>query len=245
MTRYKLTVEYNGTAFHGWQEQNGLKSIQSTIQNAIMQFSGEKIIIYGAGRTDAGVHAIGQIAHFDLIKSMTAKSLLSALNHFLQHDMISITTLEEVDDNFHARFSAKSRSYIYKIFNRNAPLTIDKNYAWHIKENLDIQLMQEASDCLIGTHDFASFRSSRCQAQTSIKSINTIRFSHLDSRIEMFINAKSFLHNQVRIIIGTLRKIGNHTWHPSKVQEVLKAKNRCTAGQTAPPHGLYLHSVEY
>jgi tRNA pseudouridine38-40 synthase len=245
MQRYKIVIEYDGSAFHGWQQQKGLISVQESIQDAIEMFSGEVVTVHGAGRTDAGVHAMGQVAHFDLNKIRSSREICSALNHFLKNKNIAILDATEVRQDFHARFSATSRSYIYKIINRRAHLTTQHGLAWHIPENLDINLMHVAAQHLVGLHDLESFRSTQCQSKSSVKSIDVIRVERHGDGIEVFIRARSFLHNQVRIIVGTLRKIGNTFWEPSKVQEILDARDRSAAGQTAPPCGLYLYGVEY
>jgi tRNA pseudouridine38-40 synthase len=245
MQRYKITIEYDGSDFHGWQEQKGLRSVQQTIQEAIFKFSGESVVLYGAGRTDAGVHAIGQVGHFDLQTFKDPNEVSRALNHFLKNEKIAILKTEEVTEDFHARFSAVSRSYVYKILNRRAHLTTQKGLAWHVMEPLDVTLMHEAAQHLIGFHDLTSFRSAQCQSTSALKSISSIAVERHGENIEVFITARSFLHNQVRIIVGTLRKVGNGFWHPSKIQEIIEARDRSAAGQTAPPYGLYLRNCLY
>jgi tRNA pseudouridine38-40 synthase len=245
MQRYKITVEYNGYDFHGWQEQKGLRSVQQTIQDAILQFSREAVTVYGAGRTDAGVHSTGQVAHFDLQNPKDPNEVCRAINHFLKNDNIAILRCETVPKDFHARFSATSRSYVYKIINRRAHLTTQKGFAWHVIEPLDTTIMNEAAQHLIGFHDFESFRSTQCQSRSSLKSIDIIRVEMHGGNIDIFISARSFLHNQVRIIVGTLRKVGNGSWNPYKVVDILKSKDRSAAGQTAPPYGLYLTLCTY
>lgn len=245
MQRYKITIEYDGSNFHGWQQQKGLISVQESIQEAIEMFSGEVVTVYGAGRTDAGVHALGQVAHFDLKKPKPSREVCSALNHFLRTKKIAVLEAVEVCHDFHARFSATSRSYIYKIINRRAHLTTQEGFAWHVPEKLDENLMNSAAQHLVGLHDLESFRSTQCQSKSSVKSIDVIRVERHGDGIEIFIEARSFLHNQVRIIVGTLRKIGNRAWDINKVNEILAARNRSAAGQTAPPCGLYLCDVKY
>lgn len=245
MQRYKLTIEYCGTHFHGWQQQNGLRSVQTSIQQAVFQFCGEHTFVYGAGRTDAGVHATGQVAHFDIQKNTTEKSVCSALNHFLKNTGIAILSAESVPQTFHARFSAKSRSYIYSILNRATHTPLYAEFTWHIPEKLDVNLMNQAAQLLVGFHDFESFRSTQCQAKSAKKSIDFIYITKNDDVIKIDITAKSFLHNQVRIIVGTLRKIGNKSWPVNTIQDILIMKNRCRAGQTAPAGGLCLYKVEY
>lgn len=245
MSRYKIEIEYDGGSFYGWQEQEELPTIQSSIQKAIQQFCGEVVVVHGAGRTDAGVHALKQVAHFDIDKVTTAKDVQSALNHFLQYSKIAILSAEEVENTFHARFSAKNRSYIYKIINRRQHLTHDKGFAWHVVEQLNIEAMNCGAKHLIGRHDFESFRSAQCQARSSLKSIDSLRVERHNNRVELFITARSFLHNQVRIIVGTLYKIGRGSWEPDKILEILALKSRSAAGRTAPAHGLYLSDVTY
>ncbi len=245
MQRYKITIEYDGSDFHGWQEQKGLRSVQQTIQEAIFKFSGESVVLYGAGRTDAGVHAIGQVGHFDLQTYKDPNEVSRALNHFLKNEKIAILKTEEVTEDFHARFSAVSRSYIYKIINRRAHPTTQKELAWHVMEPLDVTLMNEAAQYLIGFHDLTSFRSAQCQSTSALKSIASIAVERHGENIEVFITARSFLHNQVRIIVGTLRKVGNGFLHPSKIHEIIEARDRSAAGQTAPPYGLYLRNCLY
>lgn len=243
--KYKITIEYNGWGFVGWQEQEGLRTIQSTIQQAIFSFSGETVVVHAAGRTDAGVHATGQVAHFELQKQTSPDEICGALNHFLRTEGIAVLSAEQVPHEFHARFCAKSRSYFYRIKNRRAHLTLDYRLAWMVPEKLDIDLMNEGAKYLIGKHNFESFRSTQCQANSPLRSIKSIVASRDGDDIRIDISAQSFLHNQVRIIVGTLRKIGNGCWKPSRVAEILETKNRSAAGETAPPYGLYLSKVEY
>jgi tRNA pseudouridine38-40 synthase len=245
MARFKVVVEYDGNGYYGWQEQEELPTIQGVIQDAIAKFCGEKVNVHGAGRTDAGVHAIAQVAHFDLEKETNPGEVISALNHFLQYSKVAILSAQEVDDSFHARFSAKDRSYIYTIINRRGHLTYSKGYAWHVVEELDVNLMNEGAKYLIGHHDFESFRAANCQAKSGRRSIDKLQVSRNGEKIEVSITAKSFLHNQVRIIVGTLRKVGNGSWLPNKVEEIISGRDRRMAGQTAPACGLYLSNVSY
>jgi tRNA pseudouridine38-40 synthase len=245
MRRYRIVIEYDGNGYYGWQEQEELPTIQGLIQYAIFQFSGEKVIAHGAGRTDAGVHALAQVAHFDLIRETNPDEITSALNHFLQNTKIGILSCELVDDNFHARFSAKYRSYIYTIINRRTHLTHNKGYAWHVVEQLDTALMQAGAEYLIGNHNLESFRASHCQAHSARRSIEKLQVTRSGSKVQISITAKSFLHNQVRIIVGTLRKIGNSSWLPSKIPDIISARKREAAGPTAPACGLYLSAIDY
>lgn len=245
MQRYKIKIEYDGTPFVGWQKQAISPSIQEVIETAIQKMIGSEIVLFGAGRTDAGVHATGQVAHFDIRKNFPMDEILGALNHYVKPFPISILSVEEVDNEFHARFSAKSRTYIYKIFNRKAPLALENGRAWHVKEDLDVKSMQEAANYLIGKHDFSSFRSAQCQSKNPIKTIDAIELTKKGEGIQMRIQAPSFLHNQVRIIIGNLRKVGNGSFRPLQIKEILEAKDRTKAAETAPPDGLYLVEVKY
>jgi tRNA pseudouridine38-40 synthase len=243
--RYKITIEYCGISLSGWQEQDNLKTVQGLIQAAIFQFTGETVNLFGAGRTDAGVHSLGQVAHFTLEKVKSVDEIFSAINHFVRNDGIAILDCKMVDESFHARFSAKKRSYLYKIINRKAPLTIDKTLAWQVIEKLNLESMREAARFLIGQHDFESFRSSHCQAKDSNKTLDAITITKIHDKIELFFTAQSFLHNQVRIMVGTLRKVGNGTWPPEKIKEIFIAKQRSAAGPTAPPYGLYFLGPHY
>lgn len=245
MGRFKVVVEYDGNGYYGWQEQEELPTIQGTIQDAIFQFCGEKVVVHGAGRTDAGVHALAQVAHFEVVRDTNPSEVMNALNHFLQHAKVAIISCELVDDSFHARFSAKSRSYVYTIINRKAHLTREKGYAWHVVEDLNVDLMNDAAQYLIGKHDLESFRAANCQAHSARRSIDKLQVVRNGCKVEVFITAKSFLHNQVRIIVGTLRKVGNGTWTPPKVAQIISARDRRAAGPTAPACGLYLSAVDY
>lgn len=246
MPRYKLIIEYDGTGFKGWQKQQNGLSIQELIEQAIQSFSAEKVIIFGAGRTDAGVHATHQCAHFDLAKPYDPYKVQGAINHFLQPHPILVLEVTEVTDEFHARFSAKNRSYIYQILNRANPSVLLRNLTWHISSPLDIDSMRMAAQLLIGKHDFSSFRSAHCQSKSAIKTINRITIEKAEEGlIKIFISAPSFLHNQVRIIVASLVQVGLHRWTKDDFKKVLDAKDRTKAAQTAPARGLYLNDIEY
>ena len=237
MPRYKIQIEYKGTNFSGWQMQANSISVQEVIEKAISKFTNIRTVIFGSGRTDAGVHALGQIAHFDLEKEYEPYKILRSINHCVKPHEIIIHNCEVVDSSFHARFSAKKRSYIYKIINQDYPSIIHSDLVWHIKSPLKIEWMQEAAKVLIGKHDFSSFRSSQCQAKSAIRSINDISISQRDNLIEILISAPSFMHNQVRIITGCLVKVGKGEWDANKIKAILSAKDRSLAAPTAPPHG--------
>jgi len=249
MKRFFLKIEYDGTYFHGWQKQKNHITIQGCINEAINKFSKEKVEVVGAGRTDAGVHAKGQIAHLDLEKNWDENQLTKAINFYLKPNLISINSIAKVDQKLHARFSAIERQYIFRIFIKKTPLALKKNFFLHLNKEIDIKKTKEASKYLIGTHDFTTFRSSICQSQSPIKTLNDINFKIKKNDegkiIDVELKAKSFLHNQVRSIIGSLIKVGNGSWPPSKIKEILLEKDRRTCGPVVPPHGLYLNKVIY
>ena len=249
MFRYALKIEYMGTYFHGWQRQKNLQTVQGEINTALKRLDPRCNGVTGAGRTDAGVHATGQVAHLDLEKNWDLTRLKYALNFYLKPKLIAIVGVAKVDANFHSRFSAIKRHYLFKIMNRAAPLTLEKNRFWHVGRPLDIESMEQAASYLIGKHDFTTFRSSLCQAKSPVKSIDQITISKMVSisgtTIEVQLEARSFLHNQVRSIVGTLEKVGSKVWSPERVQSALASKNRSKCGPVAPPSGLYLIHVDY
>jgi tRNA pseudouridine38-40 synthase len=245
MPRYKLLLEYNGSNYAGWQIQPNISSIQGKIQEAIKCFCQETTTVYGSGRTDAGVHALGQVAHFDLLVDKDPNELFRALNYYLRGSDISVLNATKVSDEFHARFSASGREYRYDIINRYPPSPLKQGLAWHVRFVLDIESMKEAASLLVGTHDFASFRSIECQSKSSIKTIDHITLERIDDIISIKIGARSFLHNQVRIIVGTLVEIGSGRRDPSDINRLLLEKDRKQAGPTAPPHGLYFLKASY
>ncbi|MBN9413287.1 MAG: tRNA pseudouridine(38-40) synthase TruA [Candidatus Paracaedimonas acanthamoebae] len=245
MPRYKLTIEYDGTPFVGWQHQaNGL-SIQSVIESAITAFSQEHVRLHAAGRTDAGVHALGQVAHVDLEKCLPAYKIREAINYYLRSYPVVITEAHETDDQFHARFSAVERSYCYKILCRTAPPALDKKRVWFIKCPLNIEMMQQAANLFIGKHDFTTFRASECQATSPIRTLNSFKITQEGNLIFFQVSALSFLHHQVRNMVGSLKLIGEGKWTPETLKQALEAKNRQAGGPTAPPDGLYFTSVRY
>ena len=244
--RYKIHIEYDGTGFAGWQTQKNSISVQEVLENAIFKFSNEKTILYAAGRTDAGVHAIGQVAHFDLEKNFSEDEILGAINFHARPHAVCVKSCKMVGEEFHARFSALERGYYYRIINRKAPFVIDKNRAWHVPHQLDVDKMIEASKFLLGTHDFTSFRASQCQAKSPIKTVNQIIIQKIsEEEIRIDITAKSFLHHMVRNIVGTLVDVGKGKLKPENLKNILDAKDRKKAGQTAPAFGLYFSYVRY
>ena len=245
MPRYKLTIEYDGRPFHGWQRQKDGASVQAALEQAVHDFSGETVTVQGAGRTDAGVHAIGQVAHLDLEKDVTLESLQNAINYHLRPKPIAVIHAVQVTDGFHARFSATRREYLYRMINRRAPLVLDAGRAWHLPGMIEAEVMHEAAQRLIGKHDFTSFRSSACQAKSPVKTLDRVAVIRKGEEIRVSLSARSFLHHQVRNIVGTLKLVGEHKWQIDKVEQALEAKSRSAAGPTAPADGLYLTKIDY
>jgi tRNA pseudouridine38-40 synthase len=245
MTRYRLTIEYDGRGFVGWQRQDNGPSVQQALEEAVLGFCGERTHVYGAGRTDAGVHAIGQVAHVDIVKPTSTDTVRDALNAHLRPAPVSVIAAEIVDDAFHARFSATGRQYLYRIVNRRAPLALDAGRAWQVGVRLDAAAMQEAATRLLGRHDFTSFRSAACQARSPVKTLDRLDVTHTGDEIRLDIAARSFLHNQVRIMTGTLKLVGEGKWTAGDVADALAACDRTRGGPTAPPDGLYLAAVRY
>ena len=248
--KYALLIEYNGKDLVGWQKQNEGMSVQSSLEEAAKNIFNQDFDIQGSGRTDAGVHALGQIAHINLPKGhrLTSKHpfyIISAFNSLLRDTNIRVISTKPVKAEFNARFSAIKRFYKYRILCRAAPPGLDKGKVWHFRKKLDINLMQEGVKHLIGNHDFTSFRTIKCQAKSPIRTIDEVSFSREGEEVIMRVSAKSFLHSQVRIIAGTIAKIGDGTWNPEKILNILKAKNRSLAGPTAPADGLYLEKIDY
>lgn len=247
--RFAITIEYDGSNLVGWQRQTNGLSVQEVLENALFELTGEKKTIQGAGRTDAGVHALGQVAHFDLKKTMTMDAIRDGLNFHIKKIYkkikVSVLATKKVTKDFHARFSAKQKTYVYKILDRRPPPAIEKKRVWHVRKKLDDKTMKEAAKILVGRHDFTSFRSTECQAKSPLKTIDSIKISRIGEEIQIWTKARSFLHNQVRIIVGTLVLVGRKKWEEKNIGEALKSKKRAAAGQTAPAEGLYLHSVKY
>ncbi len=244
MYNYKIIVEYDGTNFVGWQQQENGKSIQAVLQAAAFKLSGEKIIIFGAGRTDAGVHAYGQVASFTINKKIETDVIRDGLNQHLRPHPISVQKAELVDSKFHARFSAIKRWYEYKIINRRPPLTIDTNRAWCVYKKINVEKIKTESSSFLGRHDLNAFRSAHCQSKSSIKTIEDIHIKHEGEQIIFNVCAKSFLHSQVRIMVGTLVDIAKGNINKTII-DIINSKNREIAGQTAPAHGLYLKKIDY
>ena len=245
MPRFKLTIEYDGGPFVGWQCQENGRSVQQAIEEAVAAFSGEKIVLKGAGRTDSGVHALGQVAHFDLVRERTPEVVRDATNANLRPQPIVILAAEIVGEDFDARFSARRRHYLYRILERRAPPALDRGRVWWVAQPLDVEAMHAAAQALVGQHDFTTFRSSQCQAKSPVKTLDRLDVSRQGDEVVIRATARSFLHNQVRSMAGTLKKVGDRSWPVAAVGEALAAKDRARSGPVAPPDGLYLVAVDY
>ena len=248
--KYALLIEYNGNGLVGWQKQDEGISVQGSLQKAAKSIFNENFEIQGSGRTDAGVHALGQVAHIYLPKShkLTSKHpfyIISAFNALLKDTKIRVVSAKQVKSEFNARFSAVKRFYKYRILCRAAPPGLDKGKVWHMRQKLDLKLMEEGIKHILGQHDFTSFRTIKCQAKSPIRTLDEITFANEGDEVIIRVKAKSFLHSQVRIIVGTIVKIGDKTWDPEQIKKILHAKDRSLAGPTAPADGLYLEKVDY
>jgi len=243
--RYRITVEYDGEPFSGWQRQENAPSVQATLEQAIFKLSAEQVTVIGAGRTDAGVHALGQVAHFDLEKSFHPHKLRDALNYHLRPDPVAALEVRIESDDFHARFSATSRQYLFRIMNRRAPPVLEKGRVWHVARELDADAMQAGARHLVGKHDFTTFRAAECQARSPVKTLDTLGVRRAGEEIHVEATARSFLHHQIRSIAGTLKLVGEGKWHPREVASALAARDRSRCGPVAPPDGLYLLRVDY
>ena len=248
MPRYRITVEYDGGPFVGWQMQDNGPSVQGALTDAVHALSGETVRIFGAGRTDAGVHALGQVAHFDLGKDWDPDRIRDGLNHHLKPAPVAVLEACAVDDEFHARFSAIARHYLYRIVNRRSPLALMRGQVWQVPRRLDESAMQTAAQALIGNHDFTTFRSVHCQSQSPVKTIDRLSVTRSGDDADMLeirVSARSFLHNQVRSFVGTLKRVGEGAWSADDVRNALVAADRAACGPVAPPEGLYLVAVDY
>jgi len=245
MQRFKLTIEYDGGPFHGWQRQDNGPSVQERLEDAVRELSGEETLVQGAGRTDAGVHALGQVAHVDLARDITANKLRDALNALVRPQPITILEAVAVSDDFHARFSAVERRYLYRILDRRPPPALDRGRVWWTKVPLDAEAMQAAARPLIGRHDFSSFRARECQAESPVKTLDQLDISRVGAEIHVVARARSFLHHQVRNLVGSLAEVGRGRWAPHDIAGILDARDRTAAGPTAPAEGLYLTDVVY
>jgi tRNA pseudouridine38-40 synthase len=245
MPRYKLTIEYDGSGLVGWQRQaNGL-SVQEVLETAVERFCGEAVTVHGAGRTDAGVHALAQTAHLDLPREASPEVIRNALNHHVKPAAVSVLAVEAVPASFDARRSARGRVYRYRILNRRPMPALERGRVWHVGPRLDTEAMQAAAQLLVGKHDFTSFRDTMCQAKSPVKTLDRLDVTRIGDEIVVDAGARSFLHHQVRNMVGTLKLVGAGKWRVDRVAEALAAHDRRAGGPTAPPDGLYLVEVIY
>jgi tRNA pseudouridine38-40 synthase len=245
MPRYKLTIEYDGTTFIGWQAQDNGVSVQGVLTEAIAAFAGERVMVSGAGRTDTGVHALGQVAHIDLGKDWDVDRVRDAINFHLRPQPVAVLKAEPAAADFDARFSAIKRHYLYRIVNRRADLTLDQNLAWRVPRSLDCDVMHTAAQKLIGKHDFTTFRSTECQAKSPEKTLDRLEVTRDGDEVRVTASARSFLQHQVRSMVGSLVHVGEGKWSMGDLADALTARDRTRCGQVAPPHGLYLVRVDY
>ncbi|HEX2258008.1 MAG TPA: tRNA pseudouridine(38-40) synthase TruA [Afifellaceae bacterium] len=245
MPRYRLTIEYDGGPFVGWQRQANGRSVQQAVEEAVAAFSGEEVTLRAAGRTDAGVHALAQVTHFDLTRDWPAATIRNAVNFHLRPEPVAILAAEQTTAGFDARFSAVARHYRYRIVNRRAPLALERGRAWHVERELDVEAMHAAAQRLVGTHDFTTFRASNCQAKSPVKTLDRLVVRRDGITVLIEASARSFLHNQVRSIAGSLKLVGEGRWQAADVEAALAARDRTACGPVAPPDGLYLVRVDY
>ena len=247
MPRYRIDIEYDGTPYRGWQRQSGHPSVQQSIEEAIEHFCQHKVTIFGAGRTDTGVHALAQVAHFDLHQSWLPGKIFEATNGILRQrsQTIAVINCREISDDFDARFSATRRHYRYRIINRKAPLTLNRDRAWWVRFPLDDKAMHDGAQRLVGHHDFTTFRSINCQAKSPVKTLDLLEVTRQGEEIEITASSRSFLHNQVRSLVGALKMVGDGKWTVGDVGAALEAKDRKRCGPVAPACGLYLVKVDY
>jgi tRNA pseudouridine38-40 synthase len=245
MPRYRMTIEYDGTPFTGWQGQPGLPTVQRTLETAFQAFTGEAVYVRGAGRTDTGVHARGQVAHVQLARAMAPLKIREAMNFYLRPWPISVVECATVSDDFDARFSASKRHYLYRILNRRAPPTLDLNRVWSVTLPLDADVMHVAAQRLLGSHDFTTFRASACQASSPIRTLDQLDVQRSGDEIYVHTSARSFLHNQVRSMVGSLKRVGEGKWSIDDLTRAFAACDRTACGPVAPPDGLYLMRVDY
>lgn len=249
MPRYAFRIEYDGRPFAGWQWQDTHPSVQGALQAALARIAPEAPQVIGAGRTDAGVHGLGQVAHVDIAKAWDPARLLAAVNAHLRPHPVAVTAAAEVAPGFHARFDAVEREYLFRVACRRAPLVHDRGLAWRVGRPLDAAAMREAAAHLVGRHDFTTFRSSICQAKSPVRTLDEIRIDErpmpAGTELAITVRARSFLHNQVRSFVGTLERVGAGAWPPARVAEALAARNRAACGPVSPPDGLYLLAVRY
>jgi tRNA pseudouridine38-40 synthase len=245
MPRYRVTLEYDGGPFVGWQRQENGPTVQSAVEEAVFALSGERATVNGAGRTDAGVHALGQSAHFDLEKSLAPEKMRDALNYHLRPAPVAVVEAAVAAPDFHARFSATARHYLYRIVSRRAPLVFERGRAWHLMRELDAEAMHVAAQALVGHHDFTTFRAAECQANSPEKTLDRLDVRRAGDEIRIEARARSFLHHQVRSMVGSLKLVGEGKWTPRDLAAALATRDRSACGPVAPPDGLYLMRVDY
>ena len=245
MQRYKIKIEYEGTPFVGWQFQKNGQSVQEVLQKSIFNFSKENVIVTGAGRTDSGVHALAQVAHFDLKKKIQKKNLLPAINQNISNKSVTVLKINRVSKNFHARHNAKKRTYLYLIINRQSPLALQKNKAWHIRKKLDIKIMKKGAKLLLGTHDFSTYRAASCGAKSPIRTMEKILVKRNKDKITLQFTSRSFLQQQVRSMVGCVKYLGEGKWSLNDFKNSLKSKSRFKCAPPAPACGLYLKRISY
>jgi tRNA pseudouridine38-40 synthase len=245
VTRWRLTVEYDGSPFMGWQRQEHGPSVQQTLEEALRKMTGEQAAFIAAGRTDAGVHALAMGAHVDVERALTPRRLREGLNALVRPQPVSVLAVEQVADDWHARFSCVGRRYLYRILNRRAPPALDAGRVWHIAVPLDVEAMQAAAGHLIGRHDFTTFRSAQCQSDIPVKTLDRLDVERVGEEIHVTAAARSFLHHQVRSMVGCLAMVGRGQWQPNDMRKALEARDRAALGFNAPPHGLYFVEATY
>lgn len=245
MARFRMTIEYDGSGFSGWQRQQGQPSVQAALEDAIARLGEPVPTVWGAGRTDAGVHALGQVAHVNCIKDWSADKLAGAINAQLRPEPVTVFDVAEVDEDFHARFSATARHYMFRILDRRPPPALDRNRVWWVPHTLHAGAMHEAAQVLVGHHDFTTFRSSHCQSKSPVKTLDRLDVTREGQEIIVRASARSFLHNQVRSLVGALKQVGEGKWKKDDVKAALEAADRVACAPVAPPEGLYLVAVDY
>ncbi len=245
MTRWRLTIEFDGGPFMGWQRQDHGPSVQQTLEEALERMTGERSAFIAAGRTDAGVHALAMPVHVDLTKPLTPHRLREGLNALVRPQPVSVLEVEDVADDWHARFSCTGRSYLYRILNRRAPPALDRGRTWHIPVSLDVEAMREGAAMLVGRHDFTTFRSVQCQSDSPVKTLDRLEVNRVGEEIHVSAAARSFLHHQVRSMVGCLALVGRGQWSADDIAQALEARDRAALGLNAPPHGLYFAGATY
>jgi tRNA pseudouridine38-40 synthase len=245
VTRFRLTIEYDGRPFMGWQRQAHGPSVQAALESSAAAILGEEIVVHAAGRTDAGVHGRGMVAHLDVAKAVTPFRLMEGLNAGLRPHPVAVLDCAAVSDNFHARFSCVARHYKYRVVNRRAPLTFEAGLAWRVRTALDAEAMHDAAQALVGRHDFTTFRSAHCQAESPVRTLDCLDVVRESDVITVAVSARSFLHHQVRSMVGCLSLVGRGRWSAADLRAALEAKDRAALGLNAPPDGLYFMRADY